>query len=189
MQTGRTPPYLTHNRILTWEVAETRRTLCRCPSSPFLLLRPPAAKAGIEIAISIESAKRVSLPPFGSKIDSFFRSRDHGRCTLRGDPRRTARPMIYLSLSLSHSELRSLHRGDAKWEHGRGSRSRALKFTTFSRGGSYSEDTQAWISSCARTIPREDSTFPSSNASSSPADDVSTSNAMTFRRHGTKLRR
>lgn len=70
MQTGRTPPYLTHNQILTWEVADARtlRTPSLSPSLfPFLsLLRfvPPflvaKGRIEIEIVISIEPTKRVS---------------------------------------------------------------------------------------------------------------------------------
>lgn len=46
MQTGRTPPYLTHNRILTWEVADGTLWVRRCPllrSSPRrgYRVRPP----------------------------------------------------------------------------------------------------------------------------------------------------
>lgn len=44
MQTGRTPPYLTHNRILTWEVAEARDSpdpvVVPFPAPPLFLSSP-----------------------------------------------------------------------------------------------------------------------------------------------------
>lgn len=77
MQTGRTPPYLTHNRILTWEVADARAleapAVVPFPAPPLFLSSPrgapgplscSAAEGGIEIEIEIviliESRKRVS---------------------------------------------------------------------------------------------------------------------------------
>jgi len=66
MQTGRTPPYLTHNRILTWEVADANSSGPAVVPFPFprcatLCVSPcPTAEGGIkiEIVISIEPAKR-----------------------------------------------------------------------------------------------------------------------------------